>query len=198
MSEIVETSTPTKQRRLKILLEGDIGVGKTSLLDRYVTNNFSSTAPPPRIGIDFAIKVIEIDGNPIKLSIWDTPRPDRFQEPFKNYSKIQVILLVYSITDAASFRKISSFLPQIKYSSSQEPNIVALVATKSDLKSSEQVISSEQGRNFAASNNLLFFEVSAKTGDGVDNMFREVVSQALHLPDAVPPPTQPTSQCLIL
>lgn len=95
--------TPLSTKNLKIILIGDSGVGKTSLLQRFCDNEFSNNFLTT-IGIDFKIKTITLNGQPVKLQIWDTAGQERFRTITQAYYRgADGIVMVFDIDDRASF-----------------------------------------------------------------------------------------------
>ena len=100
--------------KLKILLIGDSGAGKSSILQRFSDDCFAATFITT-IGVDFRIKTIDIRGERIKLQIWDTAGQERFHTITTSYYRGAMgIMLVYDITNAKSFDNIAKWLRTIQ------------------------------------------------------------------------------------
>jgi Ras-related protein Rab-8A len=156
---------------IKLLLIGDSGVGKSCLLLRFAENSFTPSFITT-IGIDFKIKKVQISGKTIKLQIWDTAGQERFRTITSAYYRGAMgIVLVYDVTDENSFKNIRSWMKNIDQHASAGV-VRALVGNKCDIGSGERVISYEQGKSLADEYGIpVFRETSAKTGEGVDDMF---------------------------
>ena len=92
---------------LKIIIMGNYGVGKTSLLERYFTGNFMHKMKTT-IGADFRIKIIDVEGKRVKLQIWDTAGQERFRTITRSYYKgaaIGIICADLSIEGHDTFQK---------------------------------------------------------------------------------------------
>ncbi|KAI8107772.1 hypothetical protein M9434_004716 [Picochlorum sp. BPE23] len=158
---------------IKLLLIGDSGVGKSCLLLRFsedsFTNSFITT-----IGIDFKIKKIQIDGTWIKLQIWDTAGQERFRTITSAYYRGAMgILLVYDVGDANSFKNIRNWMKNIEQHASV--NVVkGLVGNKCDISEGERAVSKSQAQELADEYGIPFYETSAKTGENVENVFRDL------------------------
>ena len=162
----------------KILIIGESGVGKTCFLLRYAENSFVANHLLT-IGIDFKIKVIEIEGKNIKLQIWDTAGQDRFRTITKTYYKgSHGVILVYDVCDERSFGNVKNWVNQIEQNAKSSICKV-LVGNKCD--KAERVITEEQGRKLAEEYNMKFYETSAKTGQNVEETFTYLTGEILKI-----------------
>lgn len=162
---------------IKLLLIGDSGVGKTSLLMRFAENTFTPSFITT-IGIDFKVKTLIIDGKTVKLQIWDTAGQERFRAITSAYYKgAQGIILIYDVTNQQSFDQVEYWVKQIHLNSSCFLESM-LVGNKADL-TSEKVVASVTGKEVADQYNMRFFESSAKDGSSVDEMFLSIVNPIL-------------------
>ena len=173
------TNVPNKFDHLfKILIIGESGVGKTCFLLRYAENSFVANHLLT-IGIDFKIKVIEIEGKNIKLQIWDTAGQDRFRTITKTYYKgSHGVILVYDVCDERSFGNVKNWVNQIEQNAKSSICKV-LVGNKCD--KAERVITEEQGRKLAEEYNMKFYETSAKTGQNVEEAFTYLTGEILKI-----------------
>ncbi|XP_041999007.1 ras-related protein RABE1a-like isoform X2 [Salvia splendens] len=122
---------------IKLLLIGDSGVGKSCLLLRFSDGSFT-TSFITTIGIDFKIRTIELDGKRIKLQIWDTAGQERFRTITTAYYRGAMgILLVYDVTDEASFNNIRNWIRNIEQHASDNVNKI-LVGNKADMDESKR------------------------------------------------------------
>ncbi|XP_787126.1 ras-related protein Rab-15 [Strongylocentrotus purpuratus] len=157
---------------IRLLMLGDSGVGKTSMLCKFTEEGFNSTHIPT-IGIDFKMKTLMVDDKKIRIQIWDTAGQERYDTITKQYfRRAQGIMLVYDITSEISFRHISKWLDMIDEGAGSVARI--LVANKSDA-SALRIISKEEGQTFAREKNLAFVEGSAFSGDNLDEAFEGLV-----------------------
>jgi len=98
-----------KNTLLKVIILGDSGVGKTSLMNQYVNRRFSNQYKAT-IGADFLPKEVEIDGKPVSMQIWDTAGQERFQSlGVAFYRGADCCVLVYDITDAKTFQSLENW-----------------------------------------------------------------------------------------
>jgi Ras-related protein Rab-1A len=156
--------------KFKIIVIGESRVGKTSLIKRYTKDQFGGVYLTT-VGIDFQDKTIEIEDKKVKLQVWDTAGQERFRNVAKNYfQSSNGFLLVFDITDKESFQKLNDFwMDQLNMHAPKKAKSV-LVGNKSDLAGQRQV-SIEDAEEFAKENNLKYYEVSAKEGTKVVELF---------------------------
>jgi Ras-related protein Rab-1A len=159
----------------KLLLIGDSGVGKSSLLHRFADDEYKEDYIST-IGVDFKFKTVEgADGKQVKLQIWDTAGQERFRTITSSYYRgAHGIVIVYDITDSESFANVKQWLHEINRYASENVNKL-LVGNKCDLESERQV-SPEQGKELAESLGLTFVETSAKSNSNVDQVFHKMAA----------------------
>ena len=152
-----------------MLLIGDSGVGKSSLLLRFVADTFSRMWVGT-IGIDFKVKTIQQqDGQRLKMQVWDTAGQERFRTITTAYYRGAMgILLVYDVTDEQSFHNVATWMDQIDQHADRSVNRI-LLGNKCDLL--ERVVSTERGQQLAKKYGIPFFETSAKSDFNVTEAF---------------------------
>ncbi|KAL8270347.1 hypothetical protein Esti_005734 [Eimeria stiedai] len=164
---------------LKLLLIGDSGVGKSSLLLRFAENKYDEQQLST-IGVDFRVRFLTIDGVRLKLAIWDTAGQERFRTLTSSYYRgAQGIILVYDVGCRESFKNCSHWLQEAEKHGTVPGSVKMIVANKVD---TPRVVSSEEGRQLAAQLGTLFVETSAKTSSNVQRAFEELVTQILVTP----------------
>ena len=164
----------------KLLIIGDSGVGKSSILlqfaDETFTESYAST-----IGVDFRIKTIELNGKRIKLQIWDTAGQERFRNIASSYYRgAQGVIVVYDTTNRLSFEHIQQWLHEIERYAIQNAAKI-LIGNKSDLVMKKEVQYNE-GREFAELNGVHFIECSAKDNSAVNDIFNTITKEMIKLP----------------
>lgn len=165
---------------LKILIIGESGVGKSSLLLRFTEDNFDPEQTLT-IGVDFKTKRLTIDGNTVKLAIWDTAGQERFRTLTPSYYRdAQGAILVYDVSNASTFSKLETWLNELETYSTKSNIVKMVVGNKIDMDHRE--VSREDGLNFARRHQTLFIEASAKTRDGVQCAFEELVHKIIQTP----------------
>lgn len=164
----------------KILIIGDSGVGKSSLMLRFCDDAFNETQLST-IGVDFKVKYMVENGKRLKMAIWDTAGQERFRTLTSSYYRgAQGIILVYDCTSRDTFESLSHWLEEIKQHCTHDDAIKMLVANKVDLP--DQQVPRSEGEDFAFSHQMLFIETSAKTRIGVSQAFEELVLKILETP----------------
>ena len=157
----------------KLLLIGDSGVGKSCLLLRFADDTYTPDYIST-IGVDFKIRTIELDGKTIKLQIWDTAGQERYRAITSAYYRGAVgALIVYDIAKTESYESVSRWLKELKEHADANI-IIELVGNKSDLDHL-RAVPTEEAKNFAMENNLLFTEASALSSDNVDLSFHQLL-----------------------
>lgn len=154
----------------KVIVIGDSCVGKSSLLLRLVDKEFDPDFNAT-IGIDFKIKILNLEDKIIKLQIWDSAGQDRFRAiTTMYYRNSDGVILMFDVTNRNSFENIISWLHELdKYAPSNIPKI--LIGGKADLKL-ERHISYEEALEFADYWNIPYIETSSKDGKNIDESFK--------------------------
>ncbi|GER34765.1 RAB GTPase homolog 1A [Striga asiatica] len=147
----------------KLLLIGDSGVGKSSLLLRFADDSYIDSYIST-IGVDFKIRTVEQDGKTIKLQIWDTAGQERFRTITSSYYRG-----AHGIIRVLSFNNVKQWLNEIDRYASDNVNKL-LVGNKSDL-TSEKVVSTETAKALADEIGIPFLETSAKDATNVEQAF---------------------------
>jgi Ras-related protein Rab-14 len=153
----------------KYIIIGDMGVGKSSLMQRFTEQRFKSDLPHT-IGVEFGTMIAEINNELVKLQIWDTAGQERFRSVTRGYYRGAAgALLVYDVSRRATFAHIGSWLADAR-SNTNPQTVMILIGNKSDLEEAREV-TFEEAAAFAEENNLLFLECSAKSGTNVEEAF---------------------------
>jgi small GTP-binding protein len=173
---------------LKLLLIGDSGVGKSSLLSRYSEGTFAPYFIAT-IGVEFAIRTISINDKRIKLQIWDSPGGGTILQAY--YRGAHGIMVVFDVMDVSSFNNVSDWLKQPDQYANPSCKRV-LIGNKIDCQkynfnppecvAGERQVSKEMALQFCesyTSHTLLYCETSAATGEGVEEAFLALVHSIL-------------------
>lgn len=171
----------------KFHILGDVGVGKSCLLLRFVNNSYTESYIST-IGTDFKVCTILYDDLTIKVQVWDTAGQERFKglESYPVTSYGRGVMLVYDIGDRDSFDSIKTWYKELhKYGGNPS---ALLIGAKSDLKVSKRIVDFEMGLKLANELKIPFIETSAKTGSDVDLAFRILTSEVLKTFSKAPAP----------
>jgi len=175
-------STHRKKVLLKVIILGDSGVGKTSLMNQYVNKKFSKQYKAT-IGADFLTKEVMIDDKLVTMQIWDTAGQERFQSlGVAFYRGADSCVLVYDITDTKSFDSLvgwkEEFLVQAAPQTPEEFPFVC-IGNKLDLADSQRSVAKSKSSDWCQSNQMPLFEASAKDSTNVDVAFKQIAEKAL-------------------
>ena len=159
-------------KELKIVLVGHTNVGKTCIVRQATTGVFSEDTAPT-LGASYVSKLVNVNGVDVRLQIWDTAGQERYKGMTPMYYRgAQTALIVYSVTDAESFESVDTWLNSLKENAEPKINLF-LLANKIDCES-DRVVSTEQGQEKANQINAHFYEVSAKTNSGIEEVFSDI------------------------
>jgi Ras-related protein Rab-5C len=171
----------TNHMQAKLVLLGDMGAGKSSLVLRFVKGQFLDYQEST-IGAAFLTQTLTVNDVTVKFEIWDTAGQERYHSLAPMYYRgAAAAVIVYDITNADSFNRAKKWVQELQRQGN--PNLVmALAANKADLDSKRKV-EVEDGKSYADENGLFFMETSAKTAQNVNELFYEI---ARKLPKAQP------------
>ncbi|KAL6304920.1 GTP-binding protein RAB5 [Sparassis latifolia] len=164
----------SKQHQFKLVLLGESAVGKSSLVLRFVKDQFDDYREST-IGAAFLTQTVTLDDQTtVKFEIWDTAGQERYKAPMY-YRNANCAVVVYDITQAASLEKARSWIRELQRQA--DPSIViTLCGNKSDLSARRQV-SEEEAKKYAEEEGLMWGETSAKTGEGVTEIFTAIAKK---------------------
>ena len=161
----------------KVVLLGESGVGKTSILTKFVTGNFPKLVMVSTTS-SYVSKNIKVDENYIvKLKLWDTAGQERYRSLAKIfYQNAAAAILVYDIRSLHSFNEIKNYWANEIKSNSPKDIIIAICANKSD-DYLEQEVPTQEGKNLAKELNAIFMCTSAKEGTGIEDLFNLIATK---------------------
>ena len=153
----------------KYIIIGDPSVGKSNLLMKFAHNKFTDEYQAT-IGVEFGAKNITFNNQIYRIQIWDTAGQENFRSITRAYYKNSVCaMVVYDITNRDSFEHIVNWIQDIR-DQSPKTVLIVLVGNKIDLED-KRVVSYDEGSEFAIKNGFIFEETSAKTGQGIEEIF---------------------------
>ncbi|KAK6102513.1 Ras-related protein Rab-18-B [Brugia pahangi] len=165
---------------LKILIIGESGVGKSSLMLRFVDDTFDPEIAAT-IGVDFRVTSMMVNQNRVKLAIWDTAGQERFRTLTPSYYRgAQGVICVYDVSNRQTFERLSHWMNEVDTYSTKTDAVKMLIGNKIDISSRE--VTREEGLEFAKRHRMLFIEASAKTREGVQCAFEELIEKVLQTP----------------
>ncbi|KAJ7655019.1 GTP-binding protein ypt5 [Mycena polygramma] len=211
MADPAASGSADKSVQVKLVLLGEAAVGKSSVVLRFVSNEFQANKEPT-IGAAFLTQKCRLEDRVLRYEIWDTAGQERFHSLAPMYYRnAQAAVVVYDVTKATSLEKAKSWVKELQRQAN--PNIViALAGNKVDLVqasasspgapsasesedeaddatatpgenpgSSEpeslRQVPREEAQAYATEAGLLFFETSAKTGEGIVDIFTEIAKK---------------------
>ncbi len=161
--------------QVKVVLLGESGVGKTSIIAQFTSGKFDPDCVTS-LSAQFISKTIEFENlqKAIKFDIWDTAGQEKYRALAKIFYKdAKVIILVYDITDKRSFDEVKSYWYEMVKTNADSDAMIAIVANKNDLYDNAQV-SEEEAKEFAKSVGAIFQSTSAKSDSGITTLFDNI------------------------
>jgi len=171
-----------KKVLLKVIILGDSGVGKTSLMNQYVNKKFSNQYKAT-IGADFLTKEVMVDDRLVTMQIWDTAGQERFQSlGVAFYRGADCCVLVFDVTIAKTFDNLESWRDEFLIQAAPrdpEKFPFVVIGNKIDVEN-QRVVSTKRLQTWCASkNDIPFFETSAKEAINVEQAFQTIARNAL-------------------
>ena len=170
------TDSKIKRKVLRLSILGDSKTGKSSIINRYLGNEFSEDMIS-NIGIDKQELLMTMkDGNEMKIIIWDTAGQERFHSISSTTIKnSQGTIVCFAINDKNSFNNVLQWLQDIRDVSSKIP--IVLFGNKCDLEDKREVTKGE-AEDFAAHHEITYFETSAKENINLKEGFEHIIDSA--------------------
>ena len=162
---------------VKLSFIGESAVGKTSLINQYIKQKFSSSYILT-IGADQVSRIVTLkNGKKIKLNIWDTAGQERFRSVNAIFLKgSNMIIMVYDITNKESFEEMKNFwYKNINDNTSNNP-VIGIAANKSDLYEKEEV-NKDEGKKYADDINAIFKETSALSFESINLLINDMCEE---------------------
>lgn len=172
----------------KIVVVGNSGVGKSSLITRYVEQDFCSSHKST-IGVDFLIRTLKVGDKSVKLQLWDTAGQERYKSVSLQFFRLaNAVIFVFDVTDPDSFLSLPTWMKEVRSHAPEEVDLF-LIGNKVDL---DRNIDQDLCKSFAIENEMEYFETSAKTGYLVDSTFEKIaLNLTLSASSAISEPSLP-------
>ncbi|XP_052079165.1 uncharacterized protein LOC127717524 [Mytilus californianus] len=160
--------------KVKVVVVGDAGVGKTSLAVRFTDNSFIQHYKQT-VGASFCSRALDFKDKTVVFNIWDTAGQERFRSLVPMYLRdAGIALVVYDISSHKSFENVESWLLQLQQYGPRDLKC-ALIGNKVDLDDLREV-PTQEGKLLAEGHGLYFEETSAKSGEGINKVFNDIGS----------------------
>lgn len=164
---------------LKILVIGESGVGKSSIILAFTTGDYNASFPAT-IGVDYKCKVMDVNGLKVKLGIWDTAGQERYRTLTNSfYRDAHGAILVYDVSEPKTLQKLNEWVEELQVYSTKKNIVCLVVGNKID---KPRAVTREAGQAFAQKHRMLFIESSAKTQEGINLAFEELVQKIIETP----------------
>ncbi|KAI7781826.1 small GTPase superfamily [Diaporthe eres] len=174
---------PFEEFLYQVIILGDSGVGKTSLMNQYVNKKFSASYKAT-IGADFLTREVLVDDRQVTMQLWDTAGQERFQSlGVAFYRGADCCVLVFDVNNSKSFDALDSWRDEFLIQASpRDPDSFPFVVlgNKIDVEESKRVISTKRAMTFCQSKGgIPYFETSAKEAINVEQAFEVIARNAL-------------------
>jgi small GTP-binding protein len=157
--------------RYRVVVIGNTQVGKTSILNQLISSTFHEHEPPT-LGANFQIRIEDVNGTKVEIQIWDTAGQEKYRSLSPVYYRNSSgAIVVYDVTNRQSFDDMPDWITA--FTGVAEPNSsIIIVGNKSDLSGVQVPI--DQAKSWAAARDYELIITSAKTGDGIEQLFHKI------------------------
>ena len=177
---------PKYDEALKIILLGEVAVGKTSLINIFIEPNFNKNISPT-LSPSYLTKLVEYENKTFLLSIWDTAGQEQYRAMNKIFIKnSNIILFIYDITNKSSLKELSFWIKYVETCIGKDSAVYGVIGNKLDLFDKEdeikekgqdfELVNTEEGKKFAEEIGAEFLETSAaQKAPGLDNLINKLI-----------------------
>ena len=157
---------------IKLVTLGESGVGKTSVINRYITGSFPESSKPT-IGAAFITKEVKFGNETYNLMIWDTAGQEEYRGLAPMYYRnASIAIVMFDIVSRPSFEAVDYWLKDLKDNAGPDIGVL-LCANKMDLQ--EDRFQGADFLEFSKDHNVVYVETSALTGEGIDLLFEQAI-----------------------
>ncbi len=167
-------------RNHKLVFLGESGVGKSSIVNRFIRDHFDPYMEST-VGAAFFTKCVNINGNLIRMDIWDTAGQERYRSLAPMYYRAaHVVVIVYDVNDIETYHRAKTWVTEMSQTKRTDDPLLAkypiiyLVGNKTDLGENKKRVESRAVQIYANQNQLSFLEVSAKDNINIMELFHEI------------------------
>ena len=162
-----------EKQNAKVVFCGAAAVGKTSIFSRILSRDFAQERTATT-GVAFATTSLEVNGKTIPLNLWDTAGQEEYRSLVNIYVRnTAVAVIVFDVTSKASFEHVVDWYDELMENCGAVKPKIVIVGNKTDLADEREVMDVE-GRKFADTIGCDYLEVSARTGEHVEELLRQI------------------------
>ena len=173
--EEVTSGDVREDYKLKVVIVGDSGVGKSKLIKRFTTNEFLANSKAT-VGVEFLSKSYKINDKIFKIEMWDTAGQERYKSITSAYYKgAKGALVVYDTTSAQSFENVDKWYNEIKEKTGKDIKLI-LIGNKIDL-AEQKVVNTDEALAKAKTWGIPLMETSAKSAVNVKEAFHDLLKE---------------------
>ena len=170
-------------KKCQLLVVGNSAVGKSSILRRFTQDKFNPNYFAT-VGIDFFTKDVILDDKVIHIKIWDTAGQERYKSLTQGFFRnAQGIIIVYDITNQTSFDDLKYWIQSIENNINLQNKIIPAIIIGNKIDILEREVDNISAENFAKEIKYKYFEVSAKSGQGVDEAIKYLIKKVIEVID---------------
>ena len=170
-----------KRTKFNVSILGESKVGKTSMIHSLKGYEFDPHQIAT-IGVDDFTDEAKFENREYRFKIFDTAGQERYKCISTNTIQLaDGFLIVFSVTDKKSFELLDQWIKNIDDSVDIKSKILILAGNKADIDDDEREVSREEAENYAKSNNILYFETSAKSGLNIKEVFNKLYEDIFNL-----------------
>jgi len=159
--------------KYKLVFLGDQSTGKTSIINRFIYDTFDGK-DHPTVGVDFISKTLNFENRTIRLQLWDTAGQERFRSLIPSYIRdSSVAVVVFDVSSKSSFSNLTKWVNDVRGERGSEVLLV-IVGNKIDIE--EREVTKAEGEQLAKEHDAIYYEVSAKLGTNINNLFMSIAS----------------------